>query len=288
MSLLKTKEVCFTYPQASSIRHATIDKISFSVEGGETVGIIGHTGSGKSTLLQTLNGLLKPDSGIVFLNNTDLWENEKSIYQKRFKVGLVFQYPEYQLFEETVYEDIAFGPKNMGLSDEEIEKRINTYSVLLGLNSEHLKKSPFDLSGGEKRRAALAGILAMEPEVLVLDEPTAGLDPIGRKMLFNAVKEYQKRKNAGVIIVSHSMEDLAALCDRLLVMSKGRVKMFDTVANVFAKADDLYKMGLDVPMVTRVLLNLKEKGLNINTDAFTVDAAVKEILTAVKRGDANA
>ncbi len=288
MSLLKTKEVCFTYPQASSIRHATIDKISFSVESGETVGIIGHTGSGKSTLLQTLNGLLKPDSGIVFLNNTDLWENEKSIYQKRFKVGLVFQYPEYQLFEETVYEDIAFGPKNMGLSEDEIEKRINTYSVLLGLNSEHLKKSPFDLSGGEKRRAALAGILAMEPEVLVLDEPTAGLDPIGRKMLFNAVKEYQKRKNAGVIIVSHSMEDLAALCDRLLVMSKGRVKMFDTVANVFAKADDLYKMGLDVPMVTRVLLNLKEKGLNINTDAFTVDAAVKEILTAVKRGDANA
>lgn len=287
MSILKTDDICFTYPQSSSVHRATIENISFSVEKGETIGIIGHTGSGKSTLLQTLNGLLKPDSGTVFLDNTDLWADSKAIYQKRFKVGLVFQYPEYQLFEETVYRDIAYGPTNMGLDEAEIKKRVLTYSALLGLNDEHLEKSPFDLSGGEKRRAALAGILAMEPEILVLDEPTAGLDPVGRSMLFSAVKEYQNRKNAGVIIVSHSMEDLAVLCDRLLVMSCGKVKMFDTVAKVFSKADELYEMGLDIPMVTRVLLTLKEKGVNIDTNAFTVEAAVKAILAA-KRGDANA
>ncbi len=288
MSIIKTEKVSYTYPQVSSIRHATIENVSFSINSGETLGIIGHTGSGKSTLLQTLNGLIKPNSGTVFLNKEDFWQNTKNVYEKRFKVGLVFQYPEYQLFEETVYKDIAYGPKNMGLSDEEINLRVKTYANLLGLNEGHLNKSPFDISGGEKRRVALAGILAIQPQVLVLDEPTAGLDPKGREMLFKAVKEYQQRTNAAVIIVSHSMEDLAVLCDKLLVMSEGKVKMFGAVSEVFARADELKKMGLDVPMVTKILLSLKEKGVNIKTDAFTVEDAVKSIVDALNRGEINA
>ena len=289
MSILKADKVSFTYPQASaSIRNATIENVSFSVNSGETLGIIGHTGSGKSTLLQTLNGLIKPDKGTVFLNKEDFWIDKKTVYEKRFKVGLVFQYPEYQLFEETVYNDIAYGPKNMALSDDEIDLRVKTYSSLLGLTEEHLNKSPFDLSGGEKRRAALAGILAMEPEILVLDEPTAGLDPRGREMLFEAVKEYKARKNAAVIIVSHSMEDLAALCDKLLVMSGGQVKMFGTVSEVFGEAEKLKNMGLDIPMITKILLNIKSKGIDIDTNVFTVDDAVSAIVKALKRGDANA
>ena len=278
MSILKTKNLSFTYPQISSVHHATINDISFSLDSGETIGIIGHTGSGKSTLLQTLNGLIKPDSGTVFLNEKDLWENPKEIYQKRFKVGLVFQYPEYQLFEETAYKDIAYGPKNMGLSDEEIDLRINEYSALLGITEDNLNKSPFELSGGVKRRVALAGILAMEPDVLVLDEPTAGLDPIGRTMLFNAIKEYQIKTNAGVIIVSHSMEDLSKMCDKLLVLSGGEVKKFGSVKDVFLDSAELNNLGLDVPMVTRVMLELKARGLDIRSDIFTVDEAAKEIL----------
>ena len=278
MSILKTTNLSFTYPQISSVHHATINDISFSLDSGETIGIIGHTGSGKSTLLQTLNGLIKPDSGTVFLNEKDLWENPKEIYQKRFKVGLVFQYPEYQLFEETAYKDIAYGPKNMGLSNEEIDLRINEYSALLGITEDNLNKSPFELSGGEKRRVALAGILAMEPDVLVLDEPTAGLDPIGRTMLFNAIKEYQIKTNAGVIIVSHSMEDLSKMCDKLLVLSGGEVKKFGSVKDVFLDSAELNNLGLDVPMVTRVMLELKARGLDIRSDIFTVDEAAKEIL----------
>ena len=287
MSILKTKEVSFTYPQAGSVHHATINKISFSIDSGETIGIIGHTGSGKSTLLQTLNGLIKPDSGTVFLHENDLWENVKELYQKRFKVGLVFQYPEYQLFEETAYKDIAYGPKNMGLSDEEIDSRIKVYSSLLGLSDENLQKSPFDLSGGEKRRVALAGILAMEPEVLVLDEPTAGLDPIGRDMLFKAIKEYQNKTNAGIIIVSHSMEDLSKICDKLLVLNKGEVELFGTVEQIFSDSKKLNELGLDVPMITRVMLELKNNGLDVNTDVFTVEAAAEEILKLLHRGECN-
>ena len=287
MSILKTKEVSFTYPQAGSVHHATINKISFSIDSGETIGIIGHTGSGKSTLLQTLNGLIKPDSGTVFLHESDLWENVKELYQKRFKVGLVFQYPEYQLFEETAYKDIAYGPKNMGLSDEEIDSRIKVYSSLLGLSDENLQKSPFDLSGGEKRRVALAGILAMEPEVLVLDEPTAGLDPIGRDMLFKAIKEYQNKTNAGIIIVSHSMEDLSKICDKLLVLNKGEVELFGTVEQIFSDSKKLNELGLDVPMITRVMVELKNNGLDVNTDVFTVEAAAEEILKLLHRGEHN-
>ena len=287
MSIIKTKDVSFTYPQAGSVHHATIENISFSVEKGETVGIIGHTGSGKSTLLQTLNGLIKPDSGTVFIDESDLWQNPKELYQKRFRVGLVFQYPEYQLFEETVYKDIAYGPQNMGLDEAEIDRRVREFSSLLGLSDENLQKSPFDLSGGEKRRAALAGILAMEPDVLVLDEPTAGLDPIGREMLFSAVRKYTERHNAGVIIVSHSMEDLSRLCDKLLVLSGGQVKMFGTVADVFSKSDMLNSMGLDVPMVTRVLLELKSMGISVNTNVYTTDDAVQAIMLAKNGGKNN-
>ncbi len=287
MSIIKTQNVSFTYPQAGTVHHATIENISFSVERGETIGIIGHTGSGKSTLLQTLNGLIKPDSGTVFIDESDLWQNPKELYQKRFKVGLVFQYPEYQLFEETVYKDIAYGPQNMGLDETEIDRRVKEYSALLGLNKENLEKSPFDLSGGETRRAALAGILAMEPDVLVLDEPTAGLDPIGREMLFAAVNKYKEKNNAAVIIVSHSMEDLSRLCDKLLVLSSGQVKMFDSVENVFSSSSVLNAMGLDVPMVTKVLLELKDLGVNVNTNVFTIDDAAKAILKAMNGGQNN-
>lgn len=287
MSILKTKKISFTYPQAGSVHHAAINDISFSLDNGETIGIIGHTGSGKSTLLQTLNGLIKPDNGIIFLHEKDLWENPKELYQKRFKVGLVFQYPEYQLFEETAYKDIAYGPKNMGLNDEEIDLRIKEYSELLGITEENLNKSPFELSGGEKRRVALAGILTMEPDILVLDEPTAGLDPIGRTMLFNAVKAYQSKTNAGVIIVSHSMEDLSKMCDKLLVLGNGEVKMFGTVKEVFSDSDKLNELGLDVPMATRVMLKLKKRGLDIPCDIFTVDEAANVILELIKRGKTN-
>ncbi len=287
MSILKTEKVSFTYPQIGSVHHATINDISFSLDSGETIGIIGHTGSGKSTLLQTLNGLIKPDSGTIFLHESDLWENPKELYQKRFKVGLVFQYPEYQLFEETAYKDIAYGPKNMGLSDEEIDLRVAEYSTLLGITKENLYKSPFELSGGEKRRVALAGILAMEPDVLVLDEPTAGLDPIGREMLFKAIKEFQNKTNAGIIIVSHSMEDLSKMCDKLLVLSGGEVKKFGSVRDVFLESEELNKLGLDVPMITRVVLELRNKGVDIPSDIFTVDQAAKAVLTLIKRGEDN-
>lgn len=287
MSILRTNKISFTYPQAGSVHHAAINDISFAIDSGETIGIIGHTGSGKSTLLQTLNGLIKPDSGTIFLHEKDMWENQKEIYQKRFKVGLVFQYPEYQLFEETSYKDIAYGPKNMGLSDDLIDLKIKKYSALLGISEENLNKSPFELSGGEKRRVALAGILTMEPDILVLDEPTAGLDPVGRTMLFNAVKEYQNKTNAGVIIVSHSMEDLSKMCDKLLVLSGGRAKKFGTVREIFCDSEELNKLGLDVPMVTRVMLELKRRGLDVPTDVFTVDEAASKILELIKRGEGN-
>ncbi len=287
MSVLKVENVSYTYPQVGSVHNAAIKDVSFSLEKGETLGIIGHTGSGKSTLLQTLNGLINPDSGIVFLNNEDFFANPKEIYKKRFKVGLVFQYPEYQLFEETVFKDVAYGPGNMGLSDSEIEKRVREYTSLLGLSEEYLDKSPFDLSGGEKRRVALAGILAMEPEVLVLDEPTAGLDPKGREMLFEAIKNYKKKTGAGVIIVSHSMEDLALLCDKLLVLQRGSAKLFGTVAEVFSKIEELQKMGMDVPLVTKVLISLKEMGADIDINNFTVATAAQSILSFLKGGEAN-
>jgi energy-coupling factor transport system ATP-binding protein len=286
--ILKTEKLTFSYNTGSPVKRAAINDVSFELEKGQTLGIIGHTGSGKSTLVQTLNGLIKPESGTVFLDGEDLWKNPKQVYKKRFRVGLVFQYPEYQLFEETVYKDIAFGPKNMGLSEKEIDFRIKKYTSLLGLSEEYLEKSPFDLSGGEKRRVALAGILAMEPEVLVLDEPTAGLDPIGRENLFKAIELYKKERSAAVIIVSHSMEDLARLSDLLLVMKSGEAKMFGTVDQVFSRHKELWQMGLDVPMVTKILLELKAMGINVDTKAFTSDEALENIELLLKEGNINA
>ena len=289
--LLRTENVSYAYERSGSVHNAVIDGVCFSIENNETVGIIGHTGSGKSTLLQTLNGLLKPKSGTVFLDGENLWSEPKKIHSKRFKVGLVFQYPEYQLFEETVRKDIAYGPTNMGLDENEVNNRVLKYANLLGLDNSYLEKSPFDLSGGEKRRVALAGILAMEPEVLVLDEPTAGLDPLGREKLFAAIEQYKKDNNAGIIIVSHSMEDLAYLCDKILVMNKGKAEIFGTVDEVFGNAEKLKNMGLDVPAVTGILLKLKEAGLDVDTRAYTVDKALNSILKAVeteKRRNENA
>ena len=287
MSILGVKNLNYSYLQNGPIQRAALENVSFSLEKGQTLGIIGHTGSGKSTLVQMLNGLLKPNSGTVFLNGEDIWKDPKRLRDKRFKVGLVFQYPEYQLFEETVYKDIAFGPENMGLDENEIRRRVEKYTGLLGLDRDYLEKSPFDLSGGEKRRVALSGILAMEPEVLVLDEPTAGLDPVGRENLFKAIDKYKTENNATVIIVSHSMEDLARLCDSLLVLHKGKTVMFGSVEQVFSRYEELSEIGLDVPSVTKILYHLKKTGINVNTNAYTVDRALSNILSLFKKEGEN-
>lgn len=287
MSIIEVKDLCYTYAKNSAISKAAIKNINFSAERGEIIGVIGHTGSGKSTLMQMLNGLLKPDNGIVYFNGQNIWENPKEIYKFRFNIGLVFQYPEYQLFEETVYKDIAFGPSNMGLTDNEIDKRVKDAAYSLGLTEEHLYKSPFDLSGGEKRRAAVAGILAMKPSVLVLDEPTAGLDPEGRELLLKTIIDYKNKENAAVIVVSHSMEDMAKIADKLLVLNDGEIMFFDTVANVFNNYEDLLDVGLDIPLITRIMLKLKEKGVDISNNIYTVEDAVSEILNIAKGGTLN-
>lgn len=287
MSILEVKNLCYTYAKNSAISRAAVKDINFSAEVGEIIGVIGHTGSGKSTLMQALNGLIKPDSGEVIFNGTNIWENEKEIYKIRFEIGLVFQYPEYQLFEETVYKDIAFGPKNMGLSDVEIDFRVKEAAYSLGLTNEHLEKSPFDLSGGEKRRAAIAGVLAMRPKILVLDEPTAGLDPEGRELLLNTIISYKNKEKATVIIVSHSMEDMAKITDKLLVLNNGEVALFDTTDNVFQNTNKLIEMGLDVPLITRIAIKLKQCGLIKNDNIFTVDDAVNIISSTIKGGIVN-
>ena len=242
--------------------------MNFAVNRGEFIGIIGHTGSGKSTLMQQLNGLLKPTSGQILLDGEDIWADKKRTRQARFRVGLVFQYPEYQLFEETVYKDIAFGPKNMGLKPGEIDRR--------GRTEKQLEVSPFDLSGGQKRRVAIAGVIAMEPEVLILDEPTAGLDPIGRAEILGNIEQYRKAKNATIMMVSHSMEDVARLTDRLLVMNGSRLAMDGTPEEVFTHAEELVEMGLNIPQVTQVFLHLRQMGLDVN-NVYTIDQAVAEL-----------
>jgi energy-coupling factor transport system ATP-binding protein len=253
-----------------------LEDVSFCVERGEFVGVIGHTGSGKSTLMQQLNGLLKPTSGSVLLDGKDIWSDKKLTRQARFRVGLVFQYPEYQLFEETVYKDIAFGPKNMGLKEEEIDRRVREAAGFVGLTEEQLQVSPFDLSGGQKRRVAIAGVIAMEPEVLILDEPTAGLDPVGRADILENIESYRKAKNATIMMVSHSMEDVARLTDRLLVMNGSKLAMDGTPAEVFTHAEELVEMGLNIPQVTQVFLGLKKLGLDV-ASVYTIDQAVAEL-----------
>ncbi len=277
MSVLEMKNVCYTYADGMPFAHAALKDVSVAFESGELTAIIGHTGSGKSTLVQHLNGLLKPVSGQVLLHGKDIWADPKKIRDVRFKVGMVFQYPEHQLFAETVYKDIAFGPANMGLSKCEIDERVLEAADTIGLSRDLLEKSPFDLSGGEKRRAAIAGVLAMQPEVLVLDEPTAGLDPHGRDVLLERIDDYRKTHNATVLMVSHSMEDVARMADKVLVMQHSRVQMYDTVQAVFSHADQLQQMGLSVPSVARIL-NM----LGLDADAFTVEAATEK-LTAYLR-----
>ena len=256
------------------------------MERGEFIGIIGHTGSGKSTLMQHLNGLLKPTSGKILLDGKDIWQDKKTTRQSRFRVGLVFQYPEYQLFEETVYKDIAFGPKNMGLDEKEVDRRVREAAGFVGITDAQLEVSPFDLSGGQKRRVAIAGVIAMEPEILILDEPTAGLDPVGREEILANIEAYRKAKNATIMMVSHSMNDVARLTDRLLVMCDASLAMDGTPDEVFQRADELVEMGLDIPELTRVFMKLKQLGLDVQP-IYTMQQAV-DALRSLKGGAADA
>ena len=278
MAVIKAENIRFVYGTGTSFEKTALSDVSFEIEKGEFIGIIGHTGSGKSTLVQLLNGLLKPTDGKIYLNGKDIWEQPKKIRNVRFKVGMVFQYPEYQLFDETVYKDISYGPKNMGLSDEEIDEIVRSAAEFVGLKKELLDKSPFELSGGEKRRAAIAGVIAMDPEVLILDEPTAGLDPLGRDALLSQIQDYHDVRKNTVILVSHSMEDIARVADRILVMSHGEKYMLDTPENVFSKGRELEKLGLQVPQVTKIMLLLKESGIKVNQNILTVEQAFTEIV----------
>ena len=284
--ILQVQNLTHTYSAGTPFEHKALDDMNFSVERGEFIGIIGHTGSGKSTLMQHLNGLLKPTSGKVLLDGKDIWSDKKLTRQARFRVGLVFQYPEYQLFEETVYKDIAFGPKNMGLKPQEIDRRVREAASFVGLREDQLEMSPFDLSGGQKRRVAIAGVIAMEPEVLILDEPTAGLDPVGREEILANIESYRRAKNATIMMVSHSMTDVARLTDRLLVLNGSRIAMDGTPGEVFTRAWELEEMGLDIPDVTRVFMRLKELGLPVEP-VYTMDQAV-EALKKLKEGKKNA
>ncbi len=286
MSIIKAENLRFVYSPGTSFEKTAIDDVSFEIEEGEFVGVIGHTGSGKSTLVQLLNGLLRPDEGRIILNGKDIWEKPKKIREIRFKVGMVFQYPEYQLFEETVYKDIAYGPGNMGLDNEEIDKRVREAASFVGLRDDQLEVSPFELSGGEKRRAAIAGVIAMDPDVLILDEPTAGLDPLGRDALLSRIVDYHNVRKNTVLLVSHSMEDIARLADRILVMSHGKKYMLDDSEKVFSKGRELEEIGLRVPQITKIMLMLKERGISADTSVLTVEHGFNEIvnLTGTAKG----
>ena len=278
MAILQADGLTYIYGKNTPYQKEAVTNVNLKIEKPCLAALIGHTGSGKSTLVQMLNGLIKPTSGKVFLNGKDIWEDEDNIRQIRFKVGIVFQYPEYQLFEDTVEKDIAFGPKNLGLNDEEIKRRVLWASETVGLNKELLAKSPFDLSGGEKRRAAIAGVLAMQPEVLILDEPTAGLDPKGRDNLLKQIVKYQKENNKTVIIVSHSMEDVAKIADEVFVMYNGQLEMSGTTKEVFSNSEKLENMSLSVPQITKLMKKIKNSGFDIDDNILTVDEAVKALL----------
>lgn len=282
MPILETKNLSYVYSDGTPFRVTAINNVNISIEKGEFVGIIGHTGSGKSTLVQHLNGLLTPSSGEVLLDGKNINESKITRRQARFKVGLCFQYPEYQLFESTVYKDISFGPKNMGLSEDEIDNRVKKAADFVGLKPDMLNKSPFDLSGGEKRRVAIAGVMAMEPEILILDEPSAGLDPRGRDMIVEMISSYRKTTGSTVIIVSHSMEDVAKSADKVLVMNRSEVEMFGTVNEVFSKVERLADIGLNVPQLTQIFLNLKHNGMAVRTDIYTIKNAEVELLRLLR------
>ena len=278
MAYLVCENLKYLYSVGTPFETAAIDNINLSVNEGELIGIIGHTGSGKSTLIQHFNGLLQPHGGKVFVDDKDIWAkgNKKNIRQVRFAVGLCFQYPEYQIFEDTVYKEIAFGPKQMGLDDHEIDRRIKESIGYVGISPDILEKSPFDLSGGQKRRVAIASIIAMEPRVLILDEPCAGLDPRGRDTILDLIKNYQRQKGNTVLFVSHSMEDVAKICSRVLVMNKGSVAMFGDVDSVYSRGEELKDMGLSVPEITDIFLKLKASGVDCKTNIYTVEQGVQE------------
>ena len=284
--ILQVKDLNYTYSVGTPFEHKALENVNFTLNRGEFVGVIGHTGSGKSTLMQQLNGLLKPTSGQVLLDGVDIWTDKKTTRQARFRVGLVFQYPEYQLFEETVYKDISFGARNMGLSQEEIHRRVLEAADFVGISQKQLQMSPFDLSGGQKRRVAIAGVIAMEPEVLILDEPTAGLDPVGRGEILGNIESYRKAKNATIMMVSHSMEDVAKMTDRLLVLYGSRLAMDAAPREVFTHAQELVDMGLSIPQVTQVFLYLKQLGVDV-PNVYTTQQAV-DCLMQLKGGKVHA
>lgn len=283
MAIIKTENLTHLYSQGTPFQKTAIDNVNLEIEEGELVGVIGHTGSGKSTLIQHLNGLLKPQTGKIYIDGVDIWESKQILQQTRFKVGLVFQYPEYQLFEETVYKDIAFGPKNLGFSDSEVKAAVNTACELVGIKSSLLEKSPFELSGGQKRRVAIAGVVAMNPRVLILDEPTAGLDPKGRDRILDMIKQYHKAAKNTVLLVSHSMEDVARYATKVLVMNKSKLYAYDTVEAIFSRADEIEKIGLSLPQITKVFSELHRKGYNVSPSVYTVEQAYREISALTKR-----
>lgn len=286
MAVLVCENLEYLYSVGTPFQTAAIKNVNFSVDKGELIGIIGHTGSGKSTLIQHMNGLLQPHSGSVYLNSKDIWskENKKNIRQVRFSVGLCFQYPEYQIFEEDVFKEIAYGPKQMGLSEDEIKERVYESLNFVGLDENILDKSPFDLSGGQKRRVAIASIIAMKPQILILDEPCAGLDPRGRETILSMIKEYQSSTGNTVVIVSHSMEDVAKLCSRVLVMNNGEVAMSGTVSEIYSRGKELREIGLNVPQITEIFLKLKESGVDCRTDIYTVEQGEAELRRLLARG----
>lgn len=292
MSVIRTENLTYTYSQGTPFEKTAVKDVNIEIEEGELVGIIGHTGSGKSTLIQHLNGLIKPTSGKIFIDGVDIHDKDIKLRDVRFKVGLVFQYPEYQIFEETVYKDIAFGPTNMGLDEGEIDKRVRETAKLVGIDNSLLNKSPFELSGGQKRRVAIAGVMAMRPKVLILDEPTAGLDPRGREMILGQIKHYHEETGSTVLLVSHSMEDVARFAQKILVMNKGEVFCYDTPPAVFARADEIAAIGLSVPQITKVFSMLRSRGIDIRGDVYTIEFAMKtinEYLAAKgKAGEGNA
>ena len=282
--IIRVENLTHTYGEGTPFCRSAVQDMSLAIYRGEFLGIIGHTGSGKSTLIQHLNGLLKPTSGRILLGGEDIWSDPKKIRNVRFRVGLVFQYPEYQLFEETVYRDIAFGPTNMGLSKDEIDRRVLESAHFAGLTDDLLEKSPFALSGGQKRRVAIAGVIAMEPDVLILDEPTAGLDPAGRESILKNIRDYQAAQQAAVVMVSHSMEEIASNVDRLIVMEKGTAVMTGAPSEVFSHAAELVSMGLNVPCMTQVLLRLQQLGVNVPASAYTVEQAADLLEPLLKGG----
>ena len=278
MATIQTEGLTYRYGIGTPFEKTAVDHVDLEIEAGSFVGIIGHTGSGKSTLIQPLNGLLRPTEGKVLLDGVDIWADKSKMRQMRFRVGLVFQYPEYQIFEETVAKDIAFGPRNMGLAEEEVQARVQETAAIVGLSEEILKQSPFLLSGGQKRRVAIAGVMAMRPEVLILDEPTAGLDPRGREEILQEIQAYRNQTGATILLVSHSMEDVARHAKKILVMNAGKVFCYDTVANVFRRSQELQAIGLAVPQITRVCDALRARGVPLTDDIFTVEQAKQQLL----------